>query len=159
MDSDVWMKEETRKLERKHYVYVLLYCNGVIVISNNAEGVLMEEIGKHWKLKEGSVGPPKIYLGAPSIFVVILLMVRRHRLLVWHSMSRQQSRMLVKKKLLHGYQLEIDMSEELDHDKASYFQSLIGVLRWMVELGQVDICVEVSIMSAQLALPRQDYLQ
>ena len=30
---------------------------------------------------------------------------------------------------------ELDVSEELDADEASHYQSLIGMLRWMVELG------------------------
>ena len=41
---------------------------------------------------------------------------------------------------------------------APYYQSLIGILRWIVELGQVDICVEVSMLSAHLALPHQGHL-
>ncbi len=42
---------------------------------------------------------------------------------------------------------------------ASYYQSLIGVLRWIVELGRVDICLEVSILSSCLALPREGHLE
>ena len=37
------------------------------------------------------------------------------------------------------YQPEIDVSPELNAVDAAYYQSLIGVVRWMVELGQVDI--------------------
>ena len=37
--------------------------------------------------------------------------------------------------------------------------SLIGVLHWIVELGQVDICLEVSMMSSHLALPREGHLE
>ena len=48
---------------------------------------------------------------------------------------------------------------ELDAADASYYQSLIGVLRWIVELGRVDICCEVSMLSSCLALPRQGHLQ
>ena len=41
---------------------------------------------------------------------------------------------------------------------AAYYQSLIGVVRWMVELGRVDICTEVSMLSSCLALPREGHL-
>ena len=64
----------------------------------------------------------------------------------------------VKTPLSNGYRPEIDISEELDNEGASYYQSLIGILRWMVELGRVDICCEVSMMSSHLALPRQGHL-
>ena len=37
---------------------------------------------------------------------------------------------------------------------AAYYQSLIGILRCIVELGRVDICTEVSLLSSCLALPR-----
>ena len=37
---------------------------------------------------------------------------------------------------------------------ASYYQSLTGILRWIVELGRVDICTEVSLLSSCLALLR-----
>ena len=36
---------------------------------------------------------------------------------------------------------------------------MIGVLRWIVELGRIDINVEVSMMSSHLALPREGHLQ
>ncbi len=36
--------------------------------------------------------------------------------------------------------------------------ALIGVLRWMVELGRVDICVEVSLLSSHMTLPREGHL-
>jgi hypothetical protein len=49
--------------------------------------------------------------------------------------------------LSNGYRPEIDMSPELGDADASYFHSLIGVLRWIVELGRVDICIDVSMMS------------
>jgi hypothetical protein len=36
--------------------------------------------------------------------------------------------------------------------------SLIGILQWMVELGRVDICLEVSMLSSHLALPRRGHM-
>ena len=51
------------------------------------------------------------------------------------------------------------MSPELGEADASYFHSLIGVLRWIVELGRVDLDVEVSMMSLHLALPHEGHLK
>ena len=45
-----------------------------------------------------------------------------------------------------NYRPEIDITKELGEDESSYYQSLIGVLRWIVELGRVDICCEVSML-------------
>ena len=51
------------------------------------------------------------------------------------------------------------MTEELDDVNASYHQSLIGILQWMVDLGYVDICTEVSMMSSMLAYTRKGHLK
>ena len=53
----------------------------------------------------------------------------------------------------------MDVSRELNEADAAYYQSLIGILRWMVELGRVDVCLEVSMMSSHLALPREGHLE
>ena len=57
------------------------------------------------------------------------------------------------------YRAEIDISPELDATDAANYQSLIGILQWMVELGRVDITTEVSMLSSCLALPREGHLK
>ena len=47
-----------------------------------------------------------------------------------------------------AYHPELDVYPVLDPTKAVYYQSLVGVLCLMVELGRVDICLEISIMSS-----------
>jgi hypothetical protein len=39
--------------------------------------------------------------------------------------------------LASGYRPELDASPELDKNRASYFASLMGVLRWCIELGNL----------------------
>ena len=58
-----------------------------------------------------------------------------------------------------GYRPEIDVSEELRSEEASYYMSLIGIVRWMAELGRVELCTEVSMMSSHLAFPREGHLE
>jgi hypothetical protein len=50
-----------------------------------------------------------------------------------------------------NYHPELDVSDELDNDLASRYSQLIGILRWMVELGRVDIYYEVSVLAQYLA--------
>ena len=57
------------------------------------------------------------------------------------------------------YRPKLDVSEELSPSDVSYYQSLIGILWWIVELGHVDICLEVSMMSSHLALPRKGHME
>jgi hypothetical protein len=54
---------------------------------------------------------------------------------------------------------EMDISAELLPTDAAYYQSLIGIRRWMVELHQVDICLEVSMMSSHLSIPNERHLE
>jgi hypothetical protein len=43
------------------------------------------------------------------------------------------------------YQPELDVTKKLSPDDANYYQSLIGTLRWAIEIGRIDILTEVSI--------------
>ena len=61
--------------------------------------------------------------------------------------------------LANNYCPECDTSPELGPLESSYYASLIGELRWLVEIGRIDICCEVSMMSSFLAMPREGQLQ
>jgi hypothetical protein len=45
-----------------------------------------------------------------------------------------------------------------DIDKSAFSQSQIGVLRWIVELGRIDIITEVSELLTMFAMPRGGHL-
>ena len=50
------------------------------------------------------------------------------------------------------------MTIELQNELVSCFLQLIGILRWAVEIGRLDIYLEVSQLSQHQALPRQGHL-
>ena len=95
-----------------------------------------------WELKEASIGPPKIYLGGTMRKVEL-----ENGSSCWAFGSAQYVRAAVNNvetylkerggslparvctPLSNGYRPELDMSEELRPDEASYYQSLIGILR------------------------------
>jgi len=52
----------------------------------------------------------------------------------------------------------IDITQVLDAVRTNRFQQLIGILRWAIELGRVDILTEVSCLSQHLAEPREGHL-
>ena len=58
-----------------------------------------------------------------------------------------------------GYQPETDMKDPLDPDRASYYQTMIGVMRWMVEIGRIDIATECSLLSSHLSYPREGHFE
>ncbi len=149
-----------------------MYTDDCLVVANDAEGILKGEIGQYFQLKPESIGPPKIYLGGHLRQVKI-----DSGMLAWAFSSTQYVQAVVKnveeylKKrgksltpkandvIPKGYRPEIDVMPELEPGEASYYASLIGILRWMVELGCVDICTDVSMMSSHLALPRKGHLE
>ena len=63
--------------------------------------------------------------------------------------------------LSNEYRPELDSSPELDGSDGAdgaYYQSLIGILQWMVDIGRIGIFYEVSMMSSYLVLPREGHL-
>ena len=170
-DADVWMRCAVNSDGGEYWEYVLLYCDDVLVISEHGEATLRNEIGKYFELKEESIGPPSIYLGGKMSRVTL-----KNGVEAWSFSSSQYVQAAVKnveeylskegRKLPRraaspfaaNYRPETDTSPELCDTKASYYMALIGVLRWMVELGRVDICVEVSLLSSHMALPREGHL-
>jgi hypothetical protein len=54
---------------------------------------------------------------------------------------------------------ELDTTDLLDHKKSTFYQSQVGVLRWIVELGRIDIITEVLELSTFLAMPRKGHLE
>jgi hypothetical protein len=170
-DPDVWMRAAKKDDGSPYWEYVLLYTDDALAISMNAENILRNEIGRYFELKEESIGPPEIYLGGRMRKVVL-----ENGATAWAFGSTQYVRASVEnvkeyiaKKQLEPlrkckapfrtkYRPEIDVTPELSVDEASYYQSLIGILRWIVELGRVDICCEVSLLSSHLALPRKGHL-
>ena len=61
--------------------------------------------------------------------------------------------------LLMGYEAAMDTFIALDPAEASLFQSIIGVMLWMVEIGRIDISTEVSLILSHLAFPREGHLE
>ena len=51
------------------------------------------------------------------------------------------------------------MSHYLDDDRTNYYQSLIGILCWAVELGRIDINDHTAMMSSFMAQPCVGHLE
>ncbi len=58
-----------------------------------------------------------------------------------------------------AYLPELDISPLLQGDDITFYQSQISILRWMVELGRVDIHINVSLLSSYLTAPQQGHME
>ena len=61
--------------------------------------------------------------------------------------------------LSSSYQPKLDQSRELDPARLNYYQGLIGVLRWICKLRQMDVLMPVLIMSWYLVLVHEGHLE
>lgn len=162
----------------KYWEYILLYTDDSLCVSAKPENVLRNELGKYFELKEESIGAPKIYLGGrvrkvqlengvecwafgSSQYVQAAVQRVKDHLQELHAAGDTRFRLPARANtpMQTAYRAELDVTPELDPKLAAYFQSLIGILRWMVELGRVDICLECSILSSHLALPREGHME
>ena len=127
---------------------------------------------KSFKIKDDKIEEPETYLGAG-----LSKMTTANGTEYWSMSSeayckaavinvdskiRDEGRRLLSKcdTLMRSvYRPELDVSPDLKADGVQYYQELIGVLRWAVELGSVDILYEVATMSTHLAMPRIGHLQ
>ena len=58
-----------------------------------------------------------------------------------------------------GHATEMEKSPVLEPDLDSYYQYFIGMVRWMMEIGRVDIITGVSLLAPQLEIPREGHLE
>ena len=171
-DPDLWLKEDVHPDGEAYYRYILLYCDDCLSIGIDAAKEL-EKLDHYFQMKPGSIGDPDMYLGTklkPTVLsngVVAWGMssskyVREavsnvDRYLASNHIGKELKRK-VKSPWPTGYEPELDTSEELNTKEASFYQHLIGVLHWIVELGRIDIITEVSSLASYLANPRDGHL-
>jgi len=171
-DNDVWYRPATKTDGTKCYEYILVYTDDILCLSMNPKSIL-DYLDQRFLLKPESRGQPKTYLGAdiapfahPYEPYVYYWSMGSHTY-VKEAVRNMETHLeglglALKKKvstvLPHEYKPELDVSKECNEEEVSQCHQRIGVLRWTVELGRVDICTEVSMMAAHCAMPRKGHL-
>ena len=130
------------------------------------------QIDQHYKFKEPAA-PPKQYLGAnvgmidlPNKMTSWYMSSEEYvktaitSIEAWLSKRKDSMRLPTKTACVFPskWKPELDVTPELIPVDASFYQQQIGVLRWCVELGRIDIIAEVSMLAAFSANPRQGHL-
>ena len=174
-DPDLWLKEETRPSDNvRYYSYILCYVDDILVINHDSMSVL-GRINEYLPLKPTSVGDPDVYLGAKlrnvrldnGVYAWALSPSKYVSQAVANCVAHLDKNFNGKYKLPvkaenpfpTTYDPTSDTSEALDPEQASFFMHLIGCMRWMIEIGRVDIATEVSLLSSYLAYPREGHLE
>ena len=138
-DPEVWMRTSKKANGSLYFEYILLYTDYAVVISENAEDILRNKLGKYFELKESSIGPPSIYLGAkvhqveldngakawafsPSQYVQAAVKNVKSFL---DGQERYRFPCMADTPMKRSYHPELDITLELDPTKAAYYISLI----------------------------------
>jgi hypothetical protein len=169
-DPDVWYREATKVNKEEYYEYLLVYTDDILAIGMNPLNVI-EKLNKYFKLKPESVHAPDNYLVTRLKETVLPNGVKAwgqsssqyvqnavKNLETWMSDKQYKLPKKVATPMLATYRPEMDVTALLDADEANYYQSLVGVLRWIIEVGRIDITTEVSMLAAHMALPRVGHL-
>ena len=147
----------------------------VLVLSHDPAKV-MKKISEQFEIKNNEYGSPEIYLGAGISKFTIPDTGEQ----VWSMESKQYIKTAVqtvkdllaedgrelkggkrshKGPLPTNYQPELDTTKECDEMHSSWFRQIIGIFRWAIELGRIDILIEVSLLSQYQAAPREGHLE
>jgi len=174
-DPDVWLRPNVKGSGFKYYEYILVYVDDLLIISHEPM-FIVTTLKSQYRLKEEEVGKPKTYLGAH----VKESHLPEDRTRVQWGLSAEQyiknsiknvenklnesGKTLLSKKyastpLSNKYRPELDYSPLLSADTANYYQQLIGVLRWIVELSRLDIHIHTAMMSSHMMQPREGHLK
>ena len=169
-DPDIWMRPSVKHDGEEYYENIVCYVDDVLRISTRAKE-LMQEIQRDFRFKKDKIEPPKIYLGAllerkmlngrniwtmNSKDYIILAVVN-----IEAQLSNKGMRLPTKvtTPMNNGYSSELDVPEELDEANITFYQEIIVMLRWAIEIGRVDINFEVSLLSSYQAVPRKGHLE
>ncbi len=170
-DPDVWFRPECKPDGFEYYAYILVYVDDILVISCKPEDI-MHIVEKSFRLKEG-YAPPSRYLGATinqwklpgdehavhwghSSEEYVKQAIANVEMELGREGKRLQGRFSTP--MTANYRPELDYSPFLSDSAASYYMELIGILHWAVELGRIDIMIDVSLLSSYTMQPCMGHL-
>ena len=176
-DSDVYRRRASKPTGDPYYEYLVVYVDDIICISHDP-GHWMNILKTTYRLRD--VGQPKKFLGSnikrwsyinedgitntcwalgSETYVKEACKVAEGQMEM-HNLKYPSSRR-------HGsnspfstssYRPELDASPFCNSQLVNVYQTMVGVLRWIVELGRIDILHEVSLLSQYLVQPREGHL-
>ena len=175
-DPDVYLKPGNKANGDKCYSYLIVYVDDILSIDSNPK-MIIDKIGEYFKIKDGSIEFPKMYLGAN---------MRRWKVqdetgadiatyaLGSESYVKEAIRCVEERMAEYGlvypkrkaktpfssadYKPELDTSEIVNSKVGNFYQNMIGILRWLCELGRLDILLETSLLSQYMVEPRMGHV-
>jgi hypothetical protein len=164
-DPDVWLRAAVKPNNFEYYEYIIAYMNDILAVSHNPEKILLN-LADFYRLKNGYAAPT-LYLGAQvkqwhfphdSIKPRWALSSEQYTKEAIKNIEQalvKENHALKKNKQSFStdYYPELDDTALFNDEEMNYYQSQVSILRWMVELGSLDINVHVALLSSYLVQP------
>jgi hypothetical protein len=156
-DPDVWIHAATKTSKEEYYEYLFVYTDDILAIGIDPDYVPIHPPDDYLgtKLKE-TVLPNGVKAWGQSSSHYIQNSVAN--LEVWMKDKEYKLPKKAPTPMVASFRPEVDVTPLLDPLIANYYQSIIGVLRWIVENGRMEITTEVSMLSSHVAMPREGHL-
>lgn len=178
-DPDVYRRAELKPNGDKYYSYLIVYVDDILCIHHDPKSI-MSIIGDTFRLKGGIVENPEMYLGTDlrrwkytdsdgcekSCWALGANSYVKEAIRICEAQMKQHNLKYTSTQRNGkdtpysniSYRPELDSTDFCAPDLATVYQNLIGILRWICELGRIDVLYEVSILSQYLAQPRMGHL-
>ena len=170
-DPDVWMRAAAKGNSERYYGYVMMYVDDILAISCDAQSILKEVQGT-FKLKNDKIDVPKFYLRAKlqqkevngiACWTVTSLDYVKAAIKNVEEVIKCTRRRLpttnIDTPMNNTYSPEMDVTHELNTEDVTFYQELIGIVRWATEIGRVDMLLEVALLSQYQANPKEGHLE
>jgi hypothetical protein len=131
-DPDVWLRPGIATGRKAVYEYVLVYVDDIFCVSPDT-ALTMSQIQENFKFKNNEIKPERITCWNMSSAKYVNVAIAS----VQETLAARNTSLATKcyAPLRVGYRPEGDVSPMLNQDDTTYYQELIGVLRWAIELG------------------------
>ena len=146
-ERDIWMRAKG-----DHYEYIAVYVDDLLIVSKDPQSIIDMLSGPIHKFKLKGTGPISFHLScdffrdddgvlcyAPKAYIVKIL--ENFKRLFGCDPKKYKS------PLEGGDHPELDTSSLLEGDKIRIYQSLIGALQWVIQIGRFDIATAVMTLS------------
>ena len=156
-EKDIWMRDKG-----DHYEYIAVYVDDLMFASRDPASIV-KKLVEDFKFKLKGTGPTEFHLGcdffrdeegvlcyAPKKYIEKILENYRRIFGQWPKALHSP--------LVDGDHPELDTSELLNETDQKIYQSLIGALQWVIQIGRFDITTAVMTLSRFRAMPRQGHL-
>ncbi len=156
-DNDVWIKERT---DSSGYDYISTYVDDFLITAKDP-WVYMKKLQEIYVIKDPKV--PDFYLGASYVGSPKGNWGINAKEYIREGISQIEKRLGItireeKTPMKTGDHPEEDETPVLGNELHREYQSLMGMLQWLVSLCRIDICYAVSSLSRFCACPREGHM-